>query len=191
MMAAEYHLTLPAVDIGDAAPRARALLERLSEEIGFVPNMHARLANSPGLLEAYLNGSKSFREASGFSPAEQAVVVLTIARFNDCRYCMAAHSFVADQHPDIAPEVIEAIRKRNTIPDVKLSMLSVFTEIMTESQGKPAKHDVDVFIKAGFSERHILEIILAIAVNTISNFANHVFHTEVDAVFRDRTWHGS
>lgn len=190
-MATEYHLTLSAVRTDDAEPRAKTLLEKLVEDIGFVPNMHARLANSPGLLEAYLTGSKRFREESGFSRAAQEVVILTISRFNDCRYCMAAHSFLADQTTDIPPVVIEAIRKHNTIPDVKLSMLSAFTEIMLESQGKPSADDVNVFLNAGFTERHVLEIILAIAVSTISNFANHVFHTELDEVFADRVWEPS
>ncbi len=33
-----------------------------------------------------------------------------------------------------------------------------------------------------------IEIILTIAVKTLSNYSNHVFHTEVDERFRDFTW---
>jgi hypothetical protein len=32
------------------------------------------------------------------------------------------------------------------------------------------------------------DIILAIAVKTISNYSNHVFHTEVDPVFAACRW---
>lgn len=187
-MAAEYHLKLTAVGLNDAAPQAKKLLNTLVEEIGFVPNMHARMANSVGLLDTYVSGSRRFREGSGFSAIEQEVVLLTISRFNGCHYCVAVHSYLAGQQPDIAPAIIEAIRKRNAIPDVKLSMLSAFTEIMLESQGKPGTRDVEVFLNAGFNECHVLGIILAIAISTISNFANHVFHTELDEVFRDHIW---
>jgi len=30
--------------------------------------------------------------------------------------------------------------------------------------------------------------VLAIAVKTLSNYANHLFHTPVDAIFAGRTW---
>jgi alkylhydroperoxidase family enzyme len=48
--------------------------------------------------------------------------------------------------------------------------------------------DLQAFLAAGFSERQVLEIILAIAVKTISNYSNHVFHTEVDPVFAACRW---
>ena len=41
---------------------------------------------------------------------------------------------------------------------------------------------------AGFEERHILQLVLAIGVNTLSNYSNHLFHTPVDPVFARRAW---
>jgi alkylhydroperoxidase family enzyme len=49
---------------------------------------------------------------------------------------------------------------------------------------------VGAFLAAGYSERQILEIVLAIAVKTLSNYANHLFHTPVDAMFESRVWAG-
>ncbi len=42
---------------------------------------------------------------------------------------------------------------------------------------------VAAFRSAGFDERHVLGIILAIAVKSLSNYSNHLFKPEVDAVF--------
>lgn len=42
------------------------------------------------------------------------------------------------------------------------------------------------FLDAGFSEKQILEIIIARAVKTISNYSNHIFHTEVGETFSDQ-----
>lgn len=72
--------------------------------------------------------------------------------------------------------------------DAKLQALSVFTRVMVASRGKPTRQDLQVFLAAGFSERQVLEIILAIAVKTISNYSNHVFHTDVDPVFAGYRW---
>ena len=33
-------------------------------------------------------------------------------------------------------------------------------------------------------------IILAISIKTISNYTNHIFHTELDTVFKSREWKG-
>lgn len=39
-----------------------------------------------------------------------------------------------------------------------------------------------------FEEKQILEIVLAIAVKTLSNYSNHILHTEIDPVFSGRKW---
>jgi alkylhydroperoxidase family enzyme len=48
-----------------------------------------------------------------------------------------------------------------------------------------APSDVAAIRQAGFEQRHILGIILALAVKTLSNYTNHLFKLEVDAVFAD------
>lgn len=62
---------------------------------------------------------------------------------------------------------------------------------MVVKRGLPGKADVAAFLAAGFSERHILEIVLAISVKTLSNYANHLFHTPVDGAFAGRVWSDS
>jgi alkylhydroperoxidase family enzyme len=52
-----------------------------------------------------------------------------------------------------------------------------------EKRGLITQLDAQAFLSAGFDEKQILEIILAISVKTLSNYANHIFHTDLDAVF--------
>lgn len=59
---------------------------------------------------------------------------------------------------------------------------------MVASRGLPSREAVAQFLAAGYEERLILEIILAIAVKTLSNYANHVFHTALDPMFESRRW---
>lgn len=94
-MSSEYKMTLSLTTLDDADPRTRSVLQRAKAQLGFVPNMYAAMANSPGLLETYVGGYDRFRKDSEFTPAEQEVVFLTISRFNRCEYCMAAHSMLA------------------------------------------------------------------------------------------------
>jgi uncharacterized peroxidase-related enzyme len=188
IMRAEYKLKLTVKTIEDAVPKARAGLQQAQEKMGFIPNMYARMANSPGLFDTYQQGYAVFRAESGFTPAEQEVVFLTISRVNGCEYCMAAHSFVADKMSNVPGIVTDAIRNDIEIPDERLSALGKFTQVMVERHGLPETSDVEAFLAVGYTERQILEIILAISVKTLSNYANHLFHTPVDAMFASRTW---
>jgi AhpD family alkylhydroperoxidase len=135
-----------------------------------------------------MDGYDRFRKHSGFTPVEQEVVLLTISRGNGCNYCMAAHSVIADQMSKVPPPVTEAIREGQFIPETKLAALSTFTDILLSTRGLPAKADVAAFLNAGYEEHHILEIILAIAVKTLSNYSNHLFHTPLDKMFASREW---
>ena len=187
-MSSQYTLTLPPKTIENADPRAKAVLVKTREKMGMVPNMYAYMANSPSMLQIYAQGYSLFREESGFTPTEQEVVFLTISRENECHYCMAAHSFVADKLSKVPPEVTDAIRNDDEIKDPKLAALRTFTRAMVVSKGHPGQDDVSSFLQAGYSEMHILDIILAISVKTISNYSNHIFNTPVDAPFVARTW---
>jgi len=187
-MASEYKLTLAPRTLDDADPEARRVLEAAKAQLGFIPNMYAGMVNSPGLLETYLDGYGRFRGNSGFTSVEQEVVFLTISRVNGCDYCMAAHSVVADRMSGVPADITDAIRDGRQISDGKLSALSVFTERMVTTRGLPSKADVQRFLDAGYEERHVLEIILAVSVKTLSNYFNHLFHTPIDEMFADREW---
>lgn len=187
-MQAEYKLTLAPLNPQCAEPLARSRLEEAATQLGFIPNMYSVMAHSPGLLDSYIHGYNHFRESSNFSPAEQEVVLLAISRENGCTYCVAAHSFIADKVSGVSTAVTDAIRNGAPIPDPKLSVLHDFTRTMVAKRGLPGKAEVEAFLAAGYSERQILEIVLAIAVKTLSNYANHLFHTPTDEAFAGRAW---
>ncbi|GAC1549500.1 MAG: carboxymuconolactone decarboxylase family protein [Vulcanimicrobiaceae bacterium] len=184
-------LQLPSQTVTTAAPRAAELLTESKAKMGMIPNMYANMANSPGLFDTYAFGYNQFRANSGFTPVEQEVVFLTISRDNGCGYCMAAHSFIADTASAVPTDVTDAIRDGRPVPDAKLDALARFTTTMFATRGRPSQDDVEAFVASGYSERAVLEIILAISVKTLSNYSNHVFGTDVDAAFAKRTWRGA
>ena len=155
----DYRLTLPPVGIDNAEPAVEELLQQAKSKLGFVPNMYANMANAPSLLKSYLFGYERFREESLFSPVEQEVLFLTISRDNSCHYCVAAHSAIADMASGVPEEVTNAIRDDMDIPDAKLNALHTFTRTMLTTRGRPSERDVKGFLDAGYSERHVLEVI--------------------------------
>jgi uncharacterized peroxidase-related enzyme len=186
-----YEIQLKAVEIKTADERSKPILEDIIKKNSAVPNMYANMINSPGLLETYLHGYDAFRKESGFTPVEQEVVFLTVSHQNACDYCMAAHSVIADKMSKVPEEVTNAIRDGQVIIDAKLQALSAFTKEMFYTRGRPSKAAADQFLAAGYNEKQMLEIILALAVKTLSNYSNHVFGTEVDAMFKSREWNSA
>ncbi len=187
-MKTAYRTSLPRLGLENAEPKGRELLERAKKQLGMIPNLYAAMANAPEALDTYLYGYERFRKESGFTPAEQEVVFLTISYENGCDYCMAAHSTIADTRSGVPRAVTEAIRAGTEIGDPRLRALSEFTRAMLNERGRPDQEDVHFFLQAGFTEKQILDVVLAIAVKTISNYTNHIFETPVDAPFKGREW---
>ena len=183
-----YMMTMGMVAPADAEPDAKAILDKTQQKLGFVPNMYGAMANLPALLQTYIYGYDLFRRVGGFTPVEQEVVFLAISRENGCRYCVAAHSVVADTSSKVPAAVTDAIRRGEPLPDKKLDALCNFARVMTVGRGKPSGSEVNKFLEAGYTEKHILSVILAIGVKTYSNYTNHIFHTPVDKVFEGRVW---
>jgi uncharacterized peroxidase-related enzyme len=168
----------------DSAPEdQRRVLETAKKQVGFIPNMYANMANVPSILDTYLHGYNLFRQTSEYSAAEQEVIFLAISKVNGCSYCTAAHSMIADKKSGVPGPVLEAIRHEKEIPDAKLATLFAFAVEITESRGRPTNEAARAFLSQGYTERHILDIVLAIAVKTLSNYSNHLFETPLDEAF--------
>jgi uncharacterized peroxidase-related enzyme len=185
-----YKMEMQLVQVGQATEIQRELLTIAKQENKMIPNMYKAMANNPALLKTYMDGYREFRKNSNFTIAEQEVIFLTVSVENNCAYCMAAHSLVADMISKVQPAVTEAIRNGSEIPDKKLRALSEFTSIMVNKRGNPSQEDVMAFFENGFEEAHILAIIHAISIKTISNYTNHIFQTELDTAFKVREWTG-
>ncbi len=182
-MSTQYKTKLAPITDEAATGKAKEIFESTIAQLGFIPNMYRTMANSPGYLSTYLHGYAAFRENSVFSPQEQELIFLVISRENDCKYCIAAHSMLADKVSKLDADSLAAIRKGKPLVNAKLQSLSEITSRLVETRGLINEADAQAFLSAGYREQHILEIILAISVKTLSNYSNHIFHTEVDAAF--------
>lgn len=174
-------LTLPLLTEESAPEKGREFLSNARKKRGSIPSMYAEMAHAPGALSTYLHGTDWFRRESGFTPAEQEVVFLVISRINGCNYCVAAHSRIAEKISKVPPQALKAIREGTPIDDPKLRALTGFVTDMVESRGNPSEASLQSFTGAGYSEAQALQVVLAIAVKTISNYTNHLFNTPVDA----------
>lgn len=181
-------LSLPLVTVDTASPNARDILDSVRDEIGSIPNMYAAMANAPGLFDAYLYSYTQFRQECSLTPLEQEVILLALSVANGSSYSVAMHSGIAATVINGSPEVVNAIRDGRSLLDARLRALVGFTHAMFSHRGRPSAIELKAFLDAGYSEKNVLDIILAIAITTLSNYTNHVFETEVDRCFRHFSW---
>ena len=90
---------------------------------------------------------------------------------------------LADKVSKLDADSLAAARAGEPIPNAKLQSLALFTTRVFETRGLITKADANAFLAAGYSELQIMEVVLAVSVKTLSNYSNHIFHTEVDEVF--------
>lgn len=180
-------MTLFNVHTADTAPTAsREMLGDIEKAYGFVPNLSAVFSESPTILKGYMTLGKIFDESS-FSATERQVVLLAASRFNECTYCVAAHSVIAGMQK-VPADVVNAIRDDRPIDDSRLEALRVFTTAMVEQRGWLSDGDVTAFLEAGFEKAQILEVVLGISFKTMSNFTNHLADTPLDTAFASAAW---
>jgi len=179
-------LEVKTIETADAV--ASEVLTTAKKRAGMIPNMYAGMANNPALIDGYTYAYASFRKNAGFTAQEQEVIFLSMSYENGCEYCMAAHSLIADKVSKLPEEVTNAIRNNTTIKDEKLKALSEFSKAMIIKRGHPSAEEIDHFLNAGYTKNHILGIISAVAVKTMSNYTNHIFDIPVDKSFASRYW---
>jgi uncharacterized peroxidase-related enzyme len=182
-MNAEYKIGLSPVSDEAATGVSKEIIDGTKAKLGFVPNMYRTMVNSGGYLSTYAHGYNAFRQHSGFTPIEQELIFLVISRENGCDYCTAAHSMIADKVSKLDANTLAAVRSGDLITDEKLQALVSFTARVFASRGLITKTEAAAFLAAGFEQLQIMEIVLAISIKTLSNYSNHIFHSELDDVF--------
>ncbi len=173
-------------DETSAPEAARPLLEGSKKSFGMIPNLHAVMAEAPGLLEANQTLHRLFSESS-FNADEITVVWQTINVENECHYCVPAHTGIA-KSMKVSDEVIDALREETALPDDKLEALRTFTLKVMRQHGNLSEEDVKAFLDAGYQQRHVLEVILGLAQKVMSNYTNHLAETPVDKPFEKFSW---
>ena len=79
----------------DSAPEgSKPFLENSQKNMGMIPGLHAVMAESPQVLEAYQKLHQLVLESS-FDNDEKTVVWQTINVENACHYCVPAHTGIA------------------------------------------------------------------------------------------------
>jgi uncharacterized peroxidase-related enzyme len=177
-----------AVHTAETAPAAsRPLLESIGRNFGFVPNLFGVFAESPAALRGALAIYEAF-STSSLSRAEQQLIMLATSEANDCQYCVAAHSTLAKKMAKVAPDLVDAVRRRAPLADAKLDALVTFTRKVVEQRGVLPDAEVAAFLDAGYTRAQVIELLLGVGMKTFNNYVVHIAHTPLNDQFEAEAW---
>lgn len=166
-----------AVNPARATGKAKQLLDAVQAKLGLTPNLMRTLANSPAVLEAYLNFSGTL--AGGLlSPKLCEQIALAVAEANHCDYCLAAHTTIGKMVKLSEREIVAA--RQAEAMDAKTDAALKFVRNVVVNRGEISDAAFSTVRESGFSDGELAEIIANIALNIFTNYFNHVAQTEVD-----------
>ena len=100
---------------------------------------------------------------------------------------MEAHSTVAQMVP-MPEDVLLALREQRPLSDHKLNALRALVLSVLRHRGWVPEADLEHVVTAGYTQRHVLDVLTIVALKTLSNYVNHIAHTPLDPQFAPQAW---
>ena len=163
----------------DASPEAsRASLTAVGKHLGVVPNLFRLVGTSPAALKGYL-GLSGALSAATLDSRTQERIALAVAELNGCGYCLSAHTYLGRNVAKLDDAEITANRN-GASNDPKADAAVRFAAAVVRSRGHTTDAELATVRAAGYTDPEIVEIVLAVALNTFTNYVNEVAGTEID-----------
>lgn len=165
------------VDRNTSNTNVRKTFDAVERQLGFTPNMHRTMAQSPWVLDGYMAFAGALRR--GFLSARlQEQIALAVAEANGCDYCLSAHSALGRKF-GVPDEQLTASREAYS-PDPKITAALQFARALIERRGGVTDLELARVRGAGYSDGEVAEIIANVALNVFTNYLNRTAQTEID-----------
>ncbi len=154
----------------------QTIFDQLEKGLGFVPNLYAYYAKNDTALGDYLTLQN---RKSTLKAKEKEIINLVVSEYNQCFYCISAHTALGKSHGFTEEEILE-IRKGTAGFDSKMDSLAKFTRSAVENKGKATENVKEEFFAQGYSEASLIDVAVLIGDKTISNYIHNLADFEID-----------
>ena len=163
----------------ETSPAAsQPLLQAVKKQLGVVPNLFRLVGNSPAALEGYLGLNGALAKGSLEAPTRERIA-LAVAEINGCNYCLSAHSYLGKNLAKLSDAEMAANRHGHSA-DMKADAAVGFAVKLVNARGHVSDADIKAVKDAGYNDAQLIEIVLHVALNTLTNYVNEVAKTEID-----------
>ncbi len=170
---ARIHIVNPQTAQGEAAN----LLAAVQTKLGATPNFLRVLANSPAALGAFL-GLHQIAEHGALDLPTRERIAVALAEQNGCQYCLSAHSAIG-RKVGLTGDEIDANRE-GTSHDAKAAAAVAFARALVENKGDVTQAELDAVRAAGYGEAEIVEIIVHVGMNLLTNILGRASRVDID-----------
>jgi uncharacterized peroxidase-related enzyme len=160
-----------------ASDRARSLLDTVKTRLGLVPNMTRAMANSPAVLDGYLQLSGVLNKGT-LSAKVREQISLAVSQANGCDYCQAAHSAIGKMVGLTAEQIRDS--RQGSAVDPRTDTLLRFALEVVRTRGRVSDAILDEVRAAGYDDGIIAEVVAHVALDTFTNYFNNVAQTDID-----------
>lgn len=175
----ENHMSRIAIPAIETTPAASLpLLDAVHQQLGVIPNLMKLLANSPAALEGYLSLNGALAKGVLDLKLRERIALAT-AELNGCNYCLAAHSYLGKHLAKLSDDDMLAARGARS-GDVKADAVLRFAHRVALERGHVDAHDLASVRAAGLDDAALVEIVLNVALNVLTNYLNNVAETDID-----------
>lgn len=169
---------LHAVTDQQATSAQQELFGAVKAALGVTPNLMRTVGQSPAALQGYLALNAALGQ--GLLPvALRERIALAVAQFNGCDYCLSAHSYLAKNVAKLSDDAILAARQFEAVDDKSASALRFVNEVL-QQRGQVNEASVHGLLATGFSQGEVVELVLNVALNVLTNYVNNVARTDID-----------
>ncbi len=169
-------LSIPTVDTSPEA--SKPLLAAVKQSLGVVPNLMKLVGHSPAALEGYLSLNSALAKGKLDAKLRERIA-LAVAEYNGCDYCLSAHDYLGRNVAKLSGAEIAAARDFHSEDSLANAALR-FARRVTELRGRVSDADLTTLRDAGFDEASTVEIVVTVALNVLTNYANNVAQTDID-----------
>jgi uncharacterized peroxidase-related enzyme len=164
----------------EATGNLAEIFANIKKAVGRVPNGYAVIgSHSDDALGAALAFDAAVSRST-LGKADIETIKLVVSNVAGCDYCVAAHTFVGKMS-GLAIDTLKQINTGVLTGDAKRDALVVYVRTLVTTHGVVPAEAVEAVRAAGYTERQLIEINLAIASITFSNLVNRVNDTTIDS----------
>jgi uncharacterized peroxidase-related enzyme len=169
-------ITYPSIEAAPAA--SQPFLEGAKKQLGSVPNLFRVIAASPAALEGYFGLNGALGKGSLDAKTRERIAI-AVAEINSCGYCLSAHTYLGKNLAKLDDAEVTANRN-GASNDPKADVAVRFAAKVVRERGHVSDADVQAVKAAGYDDAQIVEIVVHVALNTLTNYVNEVAKTDVD-----------
>lgn len=152
-------------------------LDAVRKKLGVLPNIFTTFANSPAALGSYVQLGEQLARGR-LTAAQRERIALAVAQENACQYCLSAHAVIG-RGAGLGDGDIDKAR-HGSAHDPFDELVTSFALTLVRDRAELSDGQFAAAREAGLDDELMVEIVLNVTVNVMTNYLNKLASTEID-----------